>query len=274
MAEGNREAFTAMLRFYMQRYDLSPLQSLIPQTLPYFIWNHGESGDAKPWEYKSTILPLLEKQVPVPKDRALVPCTETLSLVLRAFVRSLWRPYDLMSMYSFFKHRLQDPEGAGQSACRIVRDRGTFVHDSFIMAMMQTHGLVRPALEVFADMLRNNFRDSAAGVHPPPSVYTFSIIFAGLDRHGEHKLFEDFKQIMKENGIIPNSVTTNTLIQSYASRQDMASTVSALRDLETLGYRPSRATFAAFSKLRNQKRALDMMSEIIEENKRRSLAGL
>lgn len=271
LARQSQAAFIAMLRFYGKRFELGPLQSLIPQTLPYLIWDEAEGVDTQSWRYKETLLPLLHESIPEPERSPLTPCAETLALVLRGYVKSLWRPYDLMSMYSFFTNRLRDPEGDGKGTHAIVKARGTLIHDSFILAMMQSHALVRPGLEIFGDMLKDNFRDSESGVHPPPSVYTFAIILAGLGRHKERKLFDQIKQIMMENGVTPNLVTSNTLVNTYASRQDVSSTVGALRDLETLGYRPDQATFNGFAKLRDQAQALKMMSRIIDENQRKFL---
>lgn len=271
LAQENQEAFIAMLRFYTERFELGSFQSLVPQTLPYLVWNEAEAEGSEPWKYKETLLPLLKRSLAVPEKSPLSPCSETLALLLRAYVKSLWRPYDLMSMYSFFKSRLRDPQGEGVAASNIVKERGSFIHDSFILAMMQTHALVRPALEVFGDMLKDNFRDSNTGIHPPPSVFTFTIILAGLSRHRENKLFDNFKHIMEENGVTPNLVTTTTFVKNHASRQDVASTVGALRELESLGYLPNQFTFDAFGRLRNQQQALDLMSKIIDENKRRSL---
>lgn len=313
--------FLPMLRVYAAKFDMKPLQALIPDSLPLLLMRQGQgqgpdesSGaatlsndgsttapapDNYDWSTGRTLLPVVDAFVASTGPERLQPDSTTLATMLRAYIRSLWRPYDLMSLYEYFKSRLvegrpsptegtlepkakaKETERERNYAAEIVRDEGSLIHDSLILAMMQQPGLTRPALDIFGDMLKDNLGASSSGgeevqqpsvaAHPLPSIFTFGILINGLMRRGESDLAEQVIQIMRENGVDTSVVTWNTQIKWYALMQNVPRTVGALQGLEAAGFRPDEATFRAFGKLRDQKRALAMMERIIDLNKQRMM---
>ncbi|KAJ9422067.1 hypothetical protein QL093DRAFT_2304195 [Fusarium oxysporum] len=267
--------FGTMLRIYAKKFDLEPLQWLLPDTLPLILSQEDvdgiekfRSGPRREWGFRTTIVPVVneffERRAPRQKPNA-----ETLAIMLRAYVKTLYRPYDLMSFYSFFKSRLEEHGTEKNWGRELVEDQGSV-------------SLLRPALQVFGDMLRGTLtsKTKEEGIettsptdgiqaHPAPSLFTFTILLHGLLMRREKMLGEQMLQVMREHNLEPNDVTWNTLVKGYASMQNLSQTVGTLQDLEAAGYKPDAYTFKAFSRLKDQTRALETMEKIIDENKKR-----
>ncbi|KAL6835203.1 hypothetical protein V8C40DRAFT_233857 [Trichoderma camerunense] len=281
--------FGPMLRAYAKKFELEPLQWWLPDSLPLMLTqttgNDGEkfdSNDLRTWDFLETIVPLTEKSFSAPSNQPkLQPNTTTIAIMLRAYVKTLQNPYDLMAFYAFFKARLEEQGGKDSFATQLIKDQGSLIHDTIIMAMTERRGLSRPALQVFGDMLKDHLqrnategteKSAAAPVHPPPGLCTFSILVRGLFNSGDRILAEQVIHVMKEQGVEPNLVTWNTLTKGYAAMQNINKTVSTLQDMEAAGFKPDLFTFKAFGKLKNQGRALEMMEGIIDVN-RQKIAG-
>ncbi|KAM0076012.1 hypothetical protein ACKRZS_012003 [Fusarium odoratissimum] len=280
--------FGTMLRIYAKKFDLEPLQWLLPDTLPLILSQEDvdgiekfRSGPRREWGFRTTIVPVVneffERRAPRQKPNA-----ETLAIMLRAYVKTLYRPYDLMSFYSFFKSRLEEHGTEKNWGRELVEDQGSVVHDTLIQVMLGQKSLLRPALQVFGDMLRSTLtsKTKEEGIettsptdgiqaHPAPSLFTFTILLHGLLMRREKMLGEQMLQVMREHNLEPNDVTWNTLVKGYASMQNLSQTVGTLQDLEAAGYKPDAYTFKAFSRLKDQTRALETMEKIIDENKKR-----
>ncbi|RKL26974.1 hypothetical protein BFJ72_g13408 [Fusarium proliferatum] len=280
--------FGSMLRIYAKKFDLEPLQWLLPDTLP-LILSHEDvdgiekfrSGPRREWGFRTTIVPVVneffEREAPRQKPNA-----ETLAIMLRAYIKTLYRPYDLMSFYSYFKSRLEEHGAEKNWGRELVEDQGSVVHDTLIQVMLGQKSLLRPALQVFGDMLRGTLTSKmkeegteatsppdGIQAHPAPSLFTFTILLHGLLMRKEKMLGEQMLQVMREHNLEPNDVTWNTLVKGYASMQNLSQTVGTLQDLEAAGYKPDAYTFKAFSRLKDQTRALETMEKIIDENKKR-----
>lgn len=281
--------FGPMLRLYAKKFDLEPLQSLLPDTLPLILgqetWEGPEkfrSGPRREWEFKNTIVPVVEELFSDGDGTRQKPNSMTLAIMLRAYIKSLYRPYDLMSFYTFFKTRLEE-QGPGRNwATELVKEQGSLIHDTLILVMLERRALLRPALQVFGDMLQDSFKskptpslssatpsDEDDPVHPTPSLFTFSILIHGLLMGREKMLAEQMLQAMREHGFEPNIVTWNTIAKGYASMQNLSQTVGTLQDLEAAGFKPDVHTYKAFARLRDQTRALQTMEKIIDANKKR-----
>lgn len=214
--------------------------------------------------------------------------------MMRAYIRSLRHPYDLLAYYQFFKSRLEDQskDPSLPSAKRLVKNQRSLIHDTLILAMTEHKELSRPALQIFGDMLKDQLQRlknassdttsksnghveigdgivAAAPVHPAPTVLTFTILLRGLMNNRDRVLIEQVIQIMHENGVEPNLVTWNTLTSGYAAMQDVPKTVSTLQDMEAAGFKPNLYTFKAFGRLRNQTQALQMMEDMIDVSRRK-----
>ncbi|KAL7937064.1 hypothetical protein V8C35DRAFT_214607 [Trichoderma chlorosporum] len=282
--------FGPMLRAYAKKFKLEPLQWWLPDSLPLILTqttgNDGEKFDSnqpQTWDFLETIVPLTEKSFSAQSSGPkLQPNTTTMAIMLRAYVKSLQHPYDLMAFYAFFKARLEEQGGKDGFATQLIKDQGSLIHDTIIMAMMERRGLSRPALQIFGDMLKDHLqrnasdegmeRSATAPIHPPPGLCTFSILVRGLLNGGDRILAEQVIHVMKEQGVEPNLVTWNALTKGYAAMQNINKTVSTLQDMEAAGFKPDLFTFKAFGKLKNQGRALEMMEGIINVN-RQKMAG-
>ncbi|UKZ46377.1 hypothetical protein TrVGV298_000578 [Trichoderma virens] len=278
--------FGPMLRAYAKKFELEPLQWWLPDSLPLMLTqttgNDGEKFDSnqlRTWDFLQTIVPLTEKSFSAQNSGPkLQPNTTTIAIMLRAYVKTLQYPYDLMAFYAFFKARLEEQGGKEGFAAQLIKDQGSLIHDTIIMAMMERRGLSRPALQIFGDMLKDHLhrsttesteRSTSAPVHPPPGLCTFSILVRGLLNSGDRILAEQVIHVMKEQGVEPNLVTWNTLTKGYAAMQNINKTVSTLQDMEAAGFKPDLFTFKAFGKLKNQGRALEMMEGIIDVNRQK-----
>ncbi|KAJ6440417.1 OTU domain-containing protein 6B [Purpureocillium lavendulum] len=290
--------FTPMLQAYAKKFDLEPLQWWLPESLPLMLAQMSSTKEIttldgqrrRRWDFQHTVLPVVDKFFSAGDETRVQPTSTTLAIMIRAYIKSLQEPYELMALYNFFKSRLEEQAKKEDSANQLVKNQGSLIHDTFIMAMTEHRGLSRPALQVFGDMLKDNLkagsaeRDKARArveddgsvtttpVHPTPSVLTFTILLRGLMNRREKMLAQQVIQVMREHGVEPNLVTWNTLTKGYASMQDIARTVATLQDMEAAGFKPDAFTFKAFGKLRDQGRALKMMEGIIDTN-RRKMAG-
>lgn len=282
--------FGPMLHIYAKKFQLEPLQWWIPDSLPLILTqgtvDYGEKFEGHQphhWDFLRSIVPAVDGFFSSGDSHGprLRPSTTTIAIMLRAYIKSLQQPYDLMAFYHFFKTRLEERKDENQFAAELVKNQGSLVHDTIIMAMTERPGLSRPALQIFGDMLRDHLNvgetesswaNENVSVHPPPSLCTYSILIRGLMSQGDRILAEQVVQVMREHGIEPNLVTWNTLIKGYASMQNISRTVSALQDMEAAGLKPDLFTFKAFGKLRNQAKALEMMEGIINVNMK-NLAG-
>ncbi|GAO18484.1 hypothetical protein UVI_02041800 [Ustilaginoidea virens] len=293
--------FATLLGLYAKRFDLEPLQWWLPDSLPFLLGSSGGGGGGggdpaahqeeeglapsataggrppRPaWDFERTIVPLADRVFSAGTAK-LQPSLTSVAILLRAYIRGLQQPYDLLAYYGFFKSRLEDQarNPSLATASQLVRNQGTLIHDTLILAMTEHRGLTRPALAVLGDMLKDQLRPgpgpapAPARVHPAPTVLTFSILLRGLMHNREAALAEQVLQVMRENGLQPNLVTWNTLTKGYASMQDLVRTVGALQDMEAAGLQPDIYTFRAFGKLRNQGRALEMMEHMIDDNMRK-----
>ncbi|CAM1500878.1 Fc.00g100400.m01.CDS01 [Cosmosporella sp. VM-42] len=280
--------FGTMLRIYAKKFDLEPLQWLLQDTLPLVLAQDNQDGTEKfkggntsHWEFKETIVPVVEEFFSGGPNSRVQPNSTTLAIMLRAYIRSLHRPYDLISFYTFFKSRIEEC-GEDSRTAQLIKDQGSIIHDTLIMVMFEHRVLLRPALQVFGDMLRDAMKSKTpeAGqesvtdlgstpVHPAPSYFTFSIVIHGLMMQGNKMMAEQVLQVMRERGLEPNLVTWNTLIKGYAHMQHVPRTVGTLQDLEAVGFKPDVSTFKAFSRLKDQTKALEMMEDIIDANKKK-----
>lgn len=277
-------SFLPILRIYAMRFDLEPLQWLLTESLPMLLLESQPGFDEEraqraDWAYQQSIVPVITRffdQTAVPKQQ---PNSTTLAIMLRAYIRSLNMPYDLMAYYEFFKSKLND-QSKGY-ATKIVRERGSIIHDTIILSLSERAGLSRQALHIMGDMLKDNMQKGTSAVdggpapatlakppiHPPPSRFTFSILIHALLINRERTISKQLIHVMREQGIEPNLVMWNSLVKGYAMMQDIKETVSTLQGLESAGFQPDAHTFRAFGRLQNKGKALRVMDRIINQNR-------
>ncbi|CAG9943486.1 unnamed protein product [Clonostachys rosea f. rosea IK726] len=271
------QPFLHMLRLYEKKFPLGPLQRLIPESLPLLLMPKSEASDPKVssvWDYERTVLAIAGKYVSDMSEKPLHPSMDTIGIMFKAYILSSWRqPYELLALYQHFKEMLE----SGDSFARaLVSRQKSRVHNSFLYAMLSHQGLVRPALQVFGDMLHDELWEPNADgstsasqrtpCHPEPSIYTYGVLLEGLSRRKEMTMMNQIMKIMEENHLKPNLVTMNTHIKSQAMAQNVSTVVTLMQSLEARGFEPDQFTLDAFGKLhdKHKKRALRMMQRIID----------
>ncbi|RDA90819.1 hypothetical protein CP533_0506 [Ophiocordyceps camponoti-saundersi (nom. inval.)] len=270
--------FEPMLELYASRFSLAPLQTWFPEPLPLMLagpppGRESTSSYVQEWRFRQSILPVVEGLFynnVTARTPQLQPDTTTLSTMIRAFIRTLKSPMRVMSYFFFFRTQLERRTSAARS---LLDDKGSLVHDAFIMAMTERDGLLSPALELFGEMVRENLPPSPEEqqeedqgqakkttkrlpIHPTPSTITLALILRGLLGRDDVKTAREIIQVMKELGVHLNLPGWNTLLKGYASMQYMHDTVATLQNLEAAGYRPDVFTFDAFAKLHRQRDAI------------------
>ncbi|KAJ6787781.1 hypothetical protein PWT90_01458 [Aphanocladium album] len=309
--------FRPMLKVYAKKLELKALQWWLPDSLPLLLSDEGVDAEIDDkfrdplnhdWDFTKTILPVVDKLFAAegsPGEGKLQLNTAADGVMLRAYIRSLSQPRDILSFYKFFKSRLEEDSKYPRL---LLEDQGTMIHDTFILVMTQHRELWREALRVFGDMLKDSLRTSSAigqegasaraarlrsepiepdsynaaieatppgstGVHPAPTVFTLTILLRGLLYQGETALADQMMQVMQEQDITPNLTTWNTLIRHHALAQNTRMAVTLLQEMDAAGLKPDTHTYNAFNKLRNQDKALEMMQSILDENRRIAAAG-
>jgi pentatricopeptide repeat protein len=207
-------------------------------------------------------------------------------MMLAGYVRGFQQPYDIIAFYSRFCTILRNGDPV---AVRLVQEQGTLVHDIVIKALVERSGMLRVALDVIGDMLRDATAAAARSatfskgnatnvtlppLHPAPSVYTWSILLNGFLFHRQRQQAERIVYMMRAHGIEPNLVTWNTLVAGYARDQQVSKTVRALQKLEAAGYEADEFTIRAFSYLKNKEGALRKMENMLEYRRKQVEEGL
>ncbi|KAH8170543.1 PPR repeat family protein [Sarocladium implicatum] len=275
------QVFLAMLRLYSQRFTLEPLQTLFPESLALILANN-PAPEAEEPEKKTTlaVAQAFFKDADIPKRE---PDATTLAIMLRAYVRSLHYPQDIVYFYEYFKSTLEsNGDGEVNFARQVVEKHRSLIHDTVLLSMLQHSIPTRESLRILGDMLRDNLSSQAAGstgslessdaqeehkpVHPAPTIFTLSIMISRLLRRKETMVAEQLMDVMKEHGIEPNLAHWNSLVKGYALMQDVPQTVRTLQQLEATGHKPDDRTYKAFNSLQDQGRALELMDQIIRDN--------
>ncbi len=262
-------SFPLMLQAYAKLFATDPLRTVLPDIDGILVAANQQRASGSPdWRFYSHFGPIVQALPQLAPSDPMQPLAETLAVMLIGYVRAVSAPYDVMAFYSNFRKLLREgnPVVAG-----LVRDQGTLVHDIVIKRLCEWPGMLRVALDVASDMLK----DAAAVTedktprHPAPSVYTWSILLGGFMRHRESEQAEKILRMMRSRGVMPNAVTWNTLVAGYARLQNVRETVGAMQRLEHAGLAANDFTFKAFGYLHNKTAALNQMEAMIEEKRRR-----
>lgn len=283
-------SFGPMLVYYARVFNLAPLQALIPLDLKLVLEMHPHPVMPGSWHTSARLFPALEMATSSFSEKR-DPTAATLSIMFLAYVKTLSRPVRIISLYSYIRQRIiaGDP-----IATRHVEEKGSFLYDVILKALLAHPGMQRPALDIVGDMLKSATKASnvspqpqqsipqeqrqeeeenampeadgealVTGPHPPPSVYTWTILLGGMLFYGEKESARRIEAMMREYGIVPTDVTWNTLITGYAGLQNVNGTVRALEGLEKAGYKPDVYTLRGFNRLVNKEKALFKLEERI-----------
>lgn len=272
-------SFPLMLQAYVKLFAFEPLSTVLPDVGlggglasargRTTAESHGRSGAMHGrWEFAAELGPTVRELPQLGPADLMTPTASTLTTMILGYIQGVSNPYDVVAFYSHFRRLLQagNPVVTG-----LVRDQGTLVHDVVVMALCEFEGMLRVALDVVGDMLRDasvSIEQAGSQVdvqqpqepqHPPPSVYTWSILLNGFMFHRQVKQGERILHMMRDRGIEPNLVTWNTLMAGYARLQNVKKTAVALQRLERAGFEPDDFTFRAFSYLGDKSSILRYM---------------
>ncbi|EFW99136.1 pentatricopeptide repeat protein [Grosmannia clavigera kw1407] len=264
-------SFPLMLQTYSKIFALEPLRTILPDAGSGggLTSSHaqGRQTDALHgrWEFAAQLGPTVHALPKLEPGEIVEPTSLTLTTMILGYIQGVSNPYDVIAFYSHFRRLLQagDPVATG-----LVRDQGTLVHDVVVMALCEYEGMLRVALDVVGDMLRDAATDLQHGdseaadyqpQHPPPSVYTWSILLNGFMFHRQVRQGERILHMMRDRGVEPNQVTWNTLMAGYARLQNVKKTAVTLQRLERAGFEPDDFTFRAFSYLGDKSAILRYM---------------
>ncbi|KAH8893158.1 hypothetical protein GQ53DRAFT_745409 [Thozetella sp. PMI_491] len=280
-------AFQAMFRTYANVYRTTPLQTfalsdLTPLLRQSKVTNETADGEgARNWQATNAkALSLTSRLHPWKPEERLEPGSDTLGLMLIGYISGFSQVYNIIAFYSRFRSMLKS---GNPVAVRFVQEKGTLLHDIVIKAVVEWPGMLRVALDVVSDMLKDGIASASAlhtatspdgedtARHPAPSIYTWNILLNGFMRHQHLRQGERILAMMREHGLEPDIASWNTLLAGYARTQKVSKTVDALQRLERAGFRPDEYTMRGFSYLNNQKAAVDMMEGIMERRRQNEL---
>lgn len=227
--------------------------------------------------------------------------SETLGVMILAFVRSLPAPPQVVAFYAHYRRLLLQGHPVAKL---LVEERGSLVHDIVLWDLLKWPIPLRVALDIIKEMTHSaptghsNMTDAARSAllidewdapvrteepgtndsgrapipHPPPSVYTWSILIHGFMRHKQPRQAEQVLRLMREHGIEPNEVTWNIMVAGYAKMQRVNETVDAMRQLEAHGFKADDWTMRAFNKLHNKRAAIKLLETTVKANEARQKA--
>jgi len=274
-------SFPLMLQAYGKLFSMDALKVLLPNVEHQMAPSEEEDAIFAASELHSAFIPIIQGLPHLSQTRPIDPPPETLAIMLVGYMRALSQPYEIIAFYERFRNLLAENNHV---AAELVQKQGTLVFDIVINSLCAWPGMLRVALDVVYDMLKEataaaaaaaaaasaasstlstSDRDKTIGHLVKPSVYTWSIILHGFMKQGQSKHGETVLLMMRRRDITPNMVTWNTLAAGYARMQDVRGTVTALQRLERAGFVADEYTFKAFGNLHDKDGALEHMEAMI-----------
>lgn len=261
-------SFPLMLQAYAKLFPLEPLRCILPVATAVEDSSHDDG--ARPlstiskahgsWEFAEQLIPTVHALPQLARNKLIQPTSSTLTTMILGYIQGVSNPYDVIAFYSNFRRLLQSGDPV---ATDLVHGQGTLVHDVVVMSLCEFEGMLRVALDVVGDMLRDatteveQQQQENSHHHPPPSVYTWSILLNGFMFYRQTKQGERILRMMRERGVEPNIVSWNTLMAGYARLQNVKKTANAFQRLERAGFEPDEFTFRAFSYLSDKSAILN-----------------
>jgi pentatricopeptide repeat protein len=289
-------AFYSMLLVYAKFFKLEPLQRLIPLDLGNYLAEGDRDSRSDDWQWKAKLGLLIDELPAFPPNELAEPDVQALGLMLIGYVRSFAAASPVMSFYSHFRNLLRNRDPV---AIALV-GHSTLPYDTIIEALTYHVGMLRVVIDITNDMLQNA-TDSAAALkglaagadqennadatptatvhthnpetstnapfyHPPPSVYTWSILVNAFIQQRRPYRAARLLDIMRTHGVEPNLVTYNMLISGFARVQDAGAVLRALQRVDEKGHHPDSFTFRGLAKLADPEPALAHLEQRSEES--------
>lgn len=82
-----------------------------------------EGQRRRTWDFQHSVLPVVDKFFSAGDETRVQPTSTTVAIMVRAYIKSLQQPYELMSFYNFFKSRLEEQAKKEDSANQLVKNQ-------------------------------------------------------------------------------------------------------------------------------------------------------
>lgn len=142
-----RTPLFAMNSVYTRLFDPEPIRPFITKALSEI----GEFSTAQKW-FPDKLHRLYSDMPALPVLEVMQPRSDTVAIMLLGLVRYLPMPYDVVLFYLQFRQMLADGHPIAE---RMVRERGTFVHDIVLRNLIKWRGTLRVALDIIRDMMKD-----------------------------------------------------------------------------------------------------------------------
>ncbi|KAK4219314.1 hypothetical protein QBC37DRAFT_410765 [Rhypophila decipiens] len=271
--------FSPMWFVYNKFFDQEPLQRLMISKTPLANISH-HSLEAVPgtgssldflWPYVRPTWPIISM---LPGDREMLePGTDTLYIMLVAYVRGFTQPFNIIAFWRRFQRLLAsgDPV-AGQ----IVREAGPKLHNVILLSLCDNPEMLPHALEMLTFMLNDTIE---AGIlaqswakddrlrHPTPDIRSWGIVLNGFMRHRRHKEGEAILDMMRRHGIPPNISTWNQLLAGYTRSHQAHRALDVMDRIHKEGLEPDEFTWSIFSNLRRDRETAALMKKMMVQRR-------
>lgn len=252
-AEGRRRqrktannSWALLFQLYAKFFDLAPLQKFTLFSLEDLV---GRSAVRR--KHSTFATGLAESLTSQPKPMLMQPDNTTLCVMIATQMRSQATPIRVVRNYLHFCGLVnnKDPTALG-----LLATHGTLVYDIYIRALMQFKDTIRFALRIARDLIEAAAKEKAQNGrnlhHPPPSVYTWTIILNGFKNHRDLRSVVSVLDVMvSSHNVEPTLATWNALIQAFAQAGNVKGVVKSIQSLEEAGLKANDRTTKAFSML-------------------------
>ncbi|KAK4113960.1 hypothetical protein N656DRAFT_707225 [Canariomyces notabilis] len=271
--------FPAMLLVYIRFFKLEPLQKLYPSDLTRWLTDENLGEE---WDWMGKMAPIINKLPVLGPQERLDPKADTLRIMTLGYISSLTDPYGVIAFYSRFCSLLR----AGDEHALALIKLGSRVHDLIIKALTRFEGMLRVAISILEDMLKDTAARKAASttatdritpiadqqpqqgmnadlpIHPEPRDTTWNIILDAFCRNPNENLksqLERVLQMMQRHGVKANKITWTLLTFAYANWQNPALVAKTYSEMVGAGYDADEYVDRAFARLNNRTTAITML---------------
>ena len=177
-------------------------------------------------------------------NRVQWPSPITISQILCAYIQMQRKTDDLFELYNRYHRQVE----TNHPLISLVANTD-HVSNAFLLALGRSSStlihcpvIVRDMLDDSRSQRLSNKPEQAYPAASPPTARTWSILAASYFQHGQRRAAEKVLELMQERGIQRDQVTWETIVQGYASLQDVKRTVEAAAEMQVAGFKLNRRT--------------------------------
>ncbi|KAI0108451.1 hypothetical protein F4814DRAFT_427967 [Daldinia grandis] len=232
-------AWRLMVQVYLKFFKLAPLQKGTLFPIENLLATRPEQISPK----LKGVERFISMLKPVPDALLIQPDGITLGLMFRVHFWTIQRPGPLRMYYNHFMRLLNK---GNPIIAQIIKDQGTLIFDTFLRDFMQFGSTFDSGIRIVQGMHnRANQEMEELGknvLHPPPSVYTYTILITGLRNHRHTRGVITTLNMMIKEGIVPNIVTWNAVIGALLQKGYLEEAVRVMRNLKHVGLESNART--------------------------------